>query len=75
MAPAASEKFSVKNRGMFSVIRGMGKPFLLLRMHLSQIFSSDFNLSGISKVILLLFSNVCKKLFWKNLKPLRKIPI
>ena len=53
----------------------MGKPFLLSRIHWSQMFSSDFNLAGMINFILSLLSKACKKLFWKNLKPLRKIPI
>ena len=56
--PAASEKFSIKNKGISSVINGMGNPFTLSMIHFNHMVNSVFTSAGMSIVTLVLLSNI-----------------
>ena len=57
-APAASEKFSIKNKGISSVISGMGNPFTLSTIHFNHMVNSVFTSAGMSIVTFISFSNI-----------------
>ena len=57
-APAASKKISIKNKGISSVISGMGNPFTLSMIHFNHMVNSVFTSAGMSIVTLILLANI-----------------